>query len=313
MKLVRQQQIIDLGIQPRECVAWVKECFRIKYDCILPHKISLKPFGEVFYNTMPCYIPEPINRFGVKEVSRYPDEKPALNSELLLYDGRNGNLLALMDANWITAMRTGAVAALAIQTFKSSQASVCSFIGLGNTARATLLCLLETSEREWNIRLMAYKGQELDFIRRFEKYKNVSFQIVDSHEDLVKGADIVVSCITAANELIAPDNCYKEGCLVIPVHTRGFQNCDLFFDKVFADDTGHVSNFKYFDRFRQFDEIGRVLKGEAKGRENDRERILSYNIGIGLHDVYFASRIYDMLERESETIDFPKNKNKFWI
>lgn len=34
---------------------------------------------------------------------------------------------------------------------------------------------------------------------------------------------------------------------------------------------------------------------------------------IGLHDVYFASRIYDMLERESETIDFQKDKNKFWI
>ena len=29
---------------------------------------------------------------------------------------------------------------------------------------------------------------------------------------------------------------------VIPVHTRGFQNCDLFFDKVFADDTDHVKD-----------------------------------------------------------------------
>ena len=29
--------------------------------------------------------------------------------------------------------------------------------------------------------------------------------------------------------------------------------------------------------------------------ENDKERILSYNIGLGLHDVFFASNIYDMI------------------
>ena len=35
---------------------------------------------------------------------------------------------------------------------------------------------------------------------------------------------------------------------MVPVHTRGFSNCDLFFDKVFADDYGHVKHFKYFDK-----------------------------------------------------------------
>jgi len=313
MKLITQQQIIDLGITPAECIRWVTESFKMKYNCFLPHKNSLKPFGEVFFNTMPCYIPEPVNRFGVKEVSRFPQENPSLNAELLLYDGLNGNLLALMDANWITTMRTGAVAALAINTFKSSSASVFSFIGLGNTARATMLCLLETVKTPITVRLMEYKGQEQLFIKRFEKYDLVHFETVSNHRDLVTGADVIISSVTAATELIAPDECYKEGCMVLPIHTRGFQNCDLFFDKVFADDTAHVHEFRYFDRFRKFAEFSKVLLGETPGRENDKERILSYNIGIALHDILFASRIYDMLERESETIDFPKNKNKFWI
>ena len=39
-----------------------------------------------------------------------------------------------------------------------------------------------------------------------------------------------------------------------------------------------------------------MIKGEVKGRESDSERILSYNIGLGLHDVLYASRIYDMLK-----------------
>lgn len=313
MKLITQQQIIDLGITPNDCIEWVTESFKMKYDCILPHKNSLKPFGEVFFNTMPCYIPEPINRFGVKEVSRYPLEKPSLNSELLLYDGRNGNLLALMDANWITTMRTGAVASLAINTLKPSFAKVYSFIGLGNTARATLLCLLETIKTPITVVLMEYKGQEQLFMERFKQYKNVRFETVSNHNDLVSKADVIVSSVTAATELIAPDDCYKEGCLVVPIHTRGFQNCDLFFDKVFADDTAHVEQFKYFDRFRNFAELSQVLLHKRPGRENDKERILSYNIGIALHDIVFASKIYDALESEAFDIQFPKIKEKFWI
>ena len=37
------------------------------------------------------------------------------------------------------------------------------------------------------------------------------------------------------------------------------------------------------------------LIGKIPGRESDEERILSYNIGLGLHDAFFAERIYRMV------------------
>jgi ornithine cyclodeaminase len=86
----------------------------------------------------------------------------------------------------------------------------------------------------------------------------------------------------------------------VPIHTRGFQNCDTTFDKVFADDTGHVQGFKYFNQFKHFAEISDVLKGENIGRSSDDERILSYNIGLGLHDVYFASKIIELLDQKAD-------------
>lgn len=82
----------------------------------------------------------------------------------------------------------------------------------------------------------------------------------------------------------------KQGILVVPVHTRGFQNCDSIFDKVFADDEGHVKGFRYFNEFRKFGEIGDVISEKIKCRECDTERIPSYNVGIGLHDIYFAKK-----------------------
>ncbi len=110
-------------------------------------------------------------------------------------------------------------------------------------------------------------------------------------EELVTGADAVVSCITDASGLLVEDaSLFKPpGVVVVPVHTRGFQNCDTLFEKVFADDTDHVKGFRYFSSFRSFHEFGEVLGGTCPGRETDDERILSYNIGLGLHDVCFAS------------------------
>ncbi len=313
MEIIDFNTISALGIPPRRCVEWVEYILRHKYDCVLPPKTSLHMEGNVFVNTMPSYIPM-IHRHGVKVVSRYPWRVPALKSEIMLYDSRDGSSLALMDGTWITAMRTGAVAALAVKTLRRKGASQYAFMGLGNTARATLLCLATLlSDEDIHIKLLAHKGQETLFAERFAAFPRLHFEVCSGQEPLVTDSDVVVSCVTAADSLIAPDECYKEGVLVVPVHTRGFQNCDLFFDKVFADDTGHVKDFRYFRQFRQYDEFARVLLGENPGRESDRERILAYNIGISLHDIYFASRVYDLVAGQALEVEVENETRKFWL
>ncbi len=298
MKSITNSEIVALNISATECVNWVREAFVMKSECQLPAKISVHPTGNDFFTTMPCLLPKEYGRFGAKVVSRIVGRVPALKSDMMLFDSNNGELLALVDCDWITAMRTGAVAALAIKTFRNSMAKEYAFIGLGSTARATLTCLLEScSDEELNIRLFKYKDQAEKIVEEYKYYKNARFSIVDNTSDLVRGADVVVSCITDASGLLVEDeSLFKPGVLVVPVHTRGFQNCDTTFDKVYADDTDHVKGFKYFSEFKEFHQIEEVLKGEVAGRESDSERILSYNIGLGLHDVLYASRIYDMLK-----------------
>ena len=78
---------------------------------------------------------------------------------------------------------------------------------------------------------------------------NLHFEYVNDNKSLVKGSDVVVSCVTYFADDFCPNECFDEGVLVVPVHTRGFTNCDLFFDKVYADDTGHVDHFKHFSEF----------------------------------------------------------------
>ena len=187
---------------------------------------------------------------------------------------------------------------------------------LGNTARATLLVLASMMpEREFHIKLLKYKGQESLFMEIFSQYTNLHFTCVDNVDMLVKGTDVVVSAVTYASEDLCADECFGPGVLVVPVHTLGFTNCDLFFDKVFADDLGHVHHFKNFDKFKYFAEVSDVVNEKAVGRENDEERILAYNIGVSMHDINFAAHINRLLGDSSDLMDIDLHEptDKFWI
>lgn len=117
------------------------------------------------------------------------------------------------------------------------------------------------------IKIKKYKKQHLDFTEAFSGYSNVEFVVCEDYKEVIDGSDVILSAVTYAEEDFCENKYFKEGCLVVPIHTRGFTNCDLFFDKVFADDRGHVQNFKYFNKFKSFAEISDVLEGNAKGRE----------------------------------------------
>lgn len=312
MKKISFEEIKNMNIDPLNFVNWVKEAFLNKYDCVLPHKISMKYYGDGFVNVMPSIIPSE-GVYGVKVVSRNPNSEPTLKGDIFLFDIETNDLIATLDGTYITALRTGAVAALSTITLAKSDYESIALIGLGNVGRAYIKCLLPLIEdKNITLKLKKHHNQEQDIINYLKDYPNIKIELFDDMESFIKDSDVIVSSITVANDLLAEESWFKKGCTLIPVHTRGFQNCDEPFDMVVCDDYSHVEGFKNYDKFHNCTELSKILRNESAGRINDEQRILVYNIGISLHDVVIANKIIKSINYQVDNEE-KVSTDKYWV
>lgn len=318
MKVVTFDDVKKVGIAPETCFDWVAEMLQHKEEVILPAKISLHLENDSFFNVMPCLLPGS-GMGGVKVITRHLDRVPSLDSQIFLYDYQTGTPKAVMDGNWITTMRTGAVAAHTVKTLAVEDFSEIGVMGLGNTGRAAMKVLLAVyPQRKLRVKVLKYKTQHEDYVRYFRgpdgwAFPQVEFVFVDTVEEVVEGSDVIISAVTYQEGDFCDVSCYKPGCLVVAVHLRGFMNCDTAFDKVFCDDEDHVKGFRYFNQWRYHAEIADVITGRAEGRTSNDERIVAYNVGLSMHDMNFASKIYDRTSDVSQDITLNPPTDKFWI
>ncbi|WP_273804026.1 hypothetical protein [Providencia rettgeri] len=319
MQLLSFQNILELDISPQTIYSWACQSISQKNDTILPPKISLKPKEDIFYNFMPSLLLKE-ETAGIKIVNRYPNRSPVLDSQIYLYDMKGGNLECIMDGNFITAMRTGAIATHSILSFSKNNFRSLSFIGVGIQARATLkifACMYD--QRDLIIKVKKYKNQHVEFIAFAKQLlpENTLYVICDTYDECIENTDVIISSVTYFESDICNDDKFSAGCLVVPIHTRGFTNCDLFFDKVYVDDMGHVSGFKYFEKFKHkaIETTSYVKSPDKLGRENQLEKIICYNIGLSIHDLFIAKNIHKLAIANSigQEISISVPNTKFWL
>lgn len=319
MKILDFETIREMSgqITPTTFYDWVDDALRNKNEFSMPVKASFGPKGANSRSAAPCFW-EKKNIMGVKVLGRYilreGEKRSLMMGDILLYEADSGVLKAVMDAVYISTVRTAAATAHSTILYGKNNFRVIGLIGLGNIMTSYLDILLAKIERRpLIIRLYRYHEQEERFQKRFASHENIQFEFYDSYEEVIKGADVIVSAVTRAEENFASDVCYDEGCTVIPIMTMGFQNCDLFFDRVFADEIEQIRNFKYFNSFRSVNNTSDVLNGTVMGRSSERERILVYNYGLAIHDLYFANQFYERSTGFGKDIDYQYSKKKYFM
>ena len=107
----------------------------------LPPKIGVHPREDSFIHAMPAYLSEG-DAVGLKWVAGYPGNQqlglPYLHGLLVLSDAPTGRPLAVMDATWITELRTAAASMLGIRALVEGDVESIGMLGCGRQGHAHL-------------------------------------------------------------------------------------------------------------------------------------------------------------------------------
>lgn len=314
MKVITFKDIKNLDIGYSTYLDWVDFPLRNRNAFIFPTKSRISMNGSDYCNFMPCALPSQ-NMLGIKIVNRNEKrrEKGQLNldSQIYLYSYDTCELLALMDGNYITTLRTAAVAVHSI-IHMVGKYDVISLLGLGNISTAIGEMLFPIVKHPITVKLYRYKDQAERFIERFSNYPSIHFVICDTYDEVMRDGDVVLSCVSYIKEDFCSPSAYKPGCTVIPVHMRGFMECDKVFDNVIVSDLVRAKEFKYYSLFRNLSYTDDVLCGAEAVRQNETDRVLIYNLGLSTTDLYLASKIYQQIGKNCETgIEFGTNQKLY--
>ncbi len=149
--------------------------------------------------------------FGIKAVSVFPGNPrqglPVTTGLMLINDGETGVPLALMDAEYLTAVRTGAATGLATRLLANPDVTCAAIFGTGGQAAYQLQALLAVLPLE-RIAIFGRETQKAqDFCQRHQGDvpTNCKLQPGDSHEEL-RECGVIVTATTSKTPVFVDDN-----------------------------------------------------------------------------------------------------------
>ena len=176
----------------------------------MPHR----PVIEHDNNTllyMPCFIDADKKYFGTKFLTLFPDNPskglPFIDGLMILNGGETGEILAILDAKFLTALRTGAVGGVGVRCFAPEESRSVGVIGAGKQGFFQLLYACEARNIE-EIFIFDTILKECDgFIEALKKElgdKKPLIRVCRTVEELVTESDIVITATTSSSPVI-PD------------------------------------------------------------------------------------------------------------
>lgn len=122
---------------------------------------------------------------------------PTIQATYLLTDPATGTPLALMEAAFLTAIRTGATSAVAARYMARPDSRVIACFGAGVQARYQLLCLREVLPLA-EVRVVGRNpARAVEFVREMRGALGIPVEVTTDRRAAVKGAD-AVTCATTS-------------------------------------------------------------------------------------------------------------------
>ena len=191
-----------LGVTTAESVEIIERLFRARARgeaWAAPKAAFLTPDGRYMMATLAAADDPPL--LGVKSLVLNPRNPEhglnQINAVVTLLDSNSGLPVAVVDGNWVTAMRTAGLSAVAARRLARPDSSVLAFIGCGVQAQSHLQAFAELFPvRE--VRAFGRGASNRDALCRAAEERGFKAIASDTGQAAIEGADMVVTSVTVA-------------------------------------------------------------------------------------------------------------------
>lgn len=303
------RELLPMG----ECMDAVEEAFRMhaRGDVVLPlRNLIWQPDGTGLLGVMPAYLGGDVDAPGVKVVTVFPGnhgtELDAHQGAVLLFEGRRGQLLAILDGSEVTAIRTAAASGVATRLLAREDASELLMIGAGVQSSTHI----EAMACARSLRRVRVWSRNVDKARAFVAAEAGRHgPPIEVAEDLASavGEAHIVCVVTSAKTPVLEGRWLQPGthvnavgaCMptVREIDTEAVGRASLFCDSresllAEAGDFLIPKKEGALGDDHIVGEIGEVLEGTVDGRRSRDEITLFESLGLGIEDVAAAHHVY---------------------
>ena len=318
---------IQANLAMSEVIPMVKKAYRAlaTQQVIMPPRLQI-PVEEKEGVTlfMPAYLKQE-NALGSKIVSVFPHnaqfKRPTINAVFLLISSETGVPLVLMEASWLTALRTGAASGVATEYLARTEAKIAAIFGAGVQGRTQLLAV---SHVQPLTKVWVYdpnREAARNFVKEMKTWgSSVPSEILvaSSPQEAIKEADIICTATTATRPVFNGAD-VKPGTHInaIGSHAPGMRELDtatVAKSRVFPDSLeackAEAGDFQLpvEEGMWSWDavaaELGEVVAGMKPGRTSDTEITLFKSVGLALQDMATASYVFRQAQERGAGSEF---------
>lgn len=223
-----------------------------------------------------------------------------------LYDLPTGELLAMLDADWLTAQRTAATAAIGVDMLASKTIRTVGVLGSGEQARTMLIAASKVRHlTEINV-FSPTPAHRQAFAETIGREHGLNIKPVEHPRQAVAGCDLLLSVFRAGKEPFVAADWITPGmhiCAASSVRPAARELEDAIWRRaavVAVDDRAHA--FESGDgrsaiASRSFNpersvELWELVSGRKGGRASDADITLFKSVGTALQDIAVAKAIY---------------------
>ncbi len=243
---------------------------------------------------------------GVLGYKAYTAFRGGVRFLVTLYSGEDGRVLALVEADWLGQVRTGAASGVATRYMARDDATVLGIIGTGGQARTQAMAVCAVRPVSVAHVFGRDEARREAFCRELGAACGVEFRPVSTVEQVVRAADILVTA-TTAREPVVRGAWLRDGTHVNAMGSNWRNRREVDDDAVERSAVVAVDDLEQaqleagdllipasegrFDFARALP-LSSIVAGQSPGRASAADVTLFKSLGIALEDVAVAGFVY---------------------